>query len=461
RVIHVLPMRSIVEDLYVRLAGNMGILLYSMRSHVKSQYMFHPGSPMFAGKCVVTTLDTFLLNFFKLPAHQLGKAFKYNEAHFEFPRAMIYSSVVVFDEFHLFSNVGTLSEEYKSLTSTLAAIKALISTGVPLLVMTATMPGMLKELLKEEIEGMGFKLINIEYHYGKDADFDEDMKSKRRIVRKKEGDPARLALAARNQGAMRIAIIFNSVDRAIDCYRTLKGDDAILLHGRLPESVRAGMISRIVGDDKLLLIATQVVEAGIDTDFDVMITECCPADRLVQRAGRVARHKDQGELWVMEQKDSGPYDGGVVADTWRFLKEDNLNHSEARRLINDVYGTRRKPKLVRGLLDALSMLDRYPIFGLESAKDAFEYFTGFTESSCLVSAFPEGDFDRLNAIPLDEHDAREIMHGHGVFIDYNGEIRNEKFPSNLPVSIYMLRRGYRGVVIPKDKYAELTGLDRL
>jgi CRISPR-associated endonuclease/helicase Cas3 len=323
------------------------------------------------------------------------------------------------------------------------------------------MPDMLKKLLRDEVEGMGSEIINVEYHYGEDVNFDEYMSGKRRVVKKKEDDPARLDLTARNQGAMRIAIIFNSVKRAIDCYRALKSDGALLLHGRLPESVRGGMVSRVVEDSKLLLIATQVVEAGIDTDFDVMITECCPADRLVQRSGRVARHKDQGELWVMEQEGEGPYDSGVVTDTWRLLKEDNLDYLEAKRLINDVYGMRGEPKPVQSLLRALSMLDRFPIFGLESAKDAFEYFIGFTESSCLVSAFPEGEFEGVNAIPLDERDVREIMRDHAVFIDYDREIRNEKLPSNLPISIYMLRKGYRGVVIPRDKYLELTGLDRL
>ncbi len=106
-------------------------------------------------------------------------------------------------------------------------------------------------------------------------------------------------------------VVHNTVARAQDTYRlareALGTDDVILLHGRLTAGERADRTQRVLsllgppGPDsparprRLVVVATQLAEQSFDVDVDVLITDLAPIDLVLQRAGRLHRHERPGD----------------------------------------------------------------------------------------------------------------------------------------------------------------------
>ena len=100
----------------------------------------------------------------------------------------------------------------------------------------------------------------------------------------------------------------NTVDDAIETYRELSsrfGQDHVrLFHARFAMGDRLGIEHTVLetfGKDSTpeirrgkILVATQVVEQSLDLDFDLMVTDLAPMDLIIQRAGRLHRHKREG-----------------------------------------------------------------------------------------------------------------------------------------------------------------------
>ena len=100
-------------------------------------------------------------------------------------------------------------------------------------------------------------------------------------------------------------VVLNTVDDAIKAYKRLKdefGEGVLLLHSRFTENDRKRKESLV--DEAKLIVATQVVEAGLDLpDISYVVTYLAPVDAMIQRLGRAGRGSDYAEAVIVIPED--------------------------------------------------------------------------------------------------------------------------------------------------------------
>ncbi len=183
---------------------------------------------------------------------------------------------------------------------------------------------------------------------------------------------ANMAVSAVREGGC-LAILANTVGHAQEIYQalqTIKRQDThiLLFHGRFPLRRKAEIerhCVKLFGKDRIhrperaILVATQVVEQSIDLDFDGMISELAPIDLLLQRAGRLHRHRGNSRpaslaepalhvLLPADEESKNPEkrygDSGFVYDP--FLLRNTEEALSAERII-------RIPEDIRGIVETV------------------------------------------------------------------------------------------------------------
>jgi len=105
----------------------------------------------------------------------------------------------------------------------------------------------------------------------------------------------------------KVLIIVNTVKRACALAEALKGEAPLLLHSRFRHRERKVWASKLKLEK--LIIATQVVEAGVDISSRILFTELCPWPSFIQRCGRAARYpgEEADIYWLDVSKEPVPY----------------------------------------------------------------------------------------------------------------------------------------------------------
>ncbi len=245
--------------------------------------------------------------------------------------AGVFGSYLVLDEFHLYplSAEGSI---FGARTTVLQMLRLLKAT-TPFLLMTATFStpllDRLASLLDAEVISVTDQQELEKLAQGRARTFwrSETPMDAEEILREHRA-------RAKNKCTL---VVCNTVARAQRLYLQLRqaeadGTRVILLHSRFTPADRRALsleIEQELGPDHwrdgeylgkdMLVVATQVIEVGLDISVQVLHTENAPASSLIQRAGRCARFAhQQGQVWVYPLK---PEDDGSEASTLPYPRE--------------------------------------------------------------------------------------------------------------------------------------------
>jgi CRISPR-associated helicase Cas3 len=325
RVVHVVPTRYLVEDLVARSRELIGRTLL-----VRGQSMFFDPSlkdPYFLSDLVFTTLDSYTLNFFKVPVAEAElMSAELTRGHFDVPRYAILSAVNVLDEYHLFvpgdTEVDKADYENRAWTALCAITRHLVASGVPVVLETAT-PRL--NALPQLLQCAKAKPVRVALKMRKDtpasnvvAVHDEDFAAKLEGARYKtelvSGKLVDVAQERAREMAKPLLVACNNVRTAVDVYEKLGGLGlkAHLLHALFTLGDRKRKLRElrelIKQDHEVVVVATQVIEVGVDLDFASIITDAAPLAPLVQRVGRVNRRLEAREAEVLVVYDESQED---------------------------------------------------------------------------------------------------------------------------------------------------------
>lgn len=229
-------------------------------------YSRYEKAKLLSGPITICTVD----QLFKFVYKALGTEI--------FPATLKYSKLVL-DEIQAYSP--------RVVASILYGLKTITAMGGRFAIITATFPPVLGMFMAKYglVEGKDYQF----------KDFAREADSRRHIVEVRDGELDIEEIA--DMGTERkVLVICNTVKKAQMIYGEISDltEDVFLLHSRFIRKDRAILEDAIMNFSRNskatgIWVTTQIVEASLDIDFDILYTEMAPADSLLQRMGRCNR----------------------------------------------------------------------------------------------------------------------------------------------------------------------------
>ncbi|WP_199883845.1 CRISPR-associated helicase Cas3' [Anaerosinus massiliensis] len=194
------------------------------------------------------------------------------------PATLKYSKVII-DEIQMYSA--------EILAYIIYGLKIIHALGGKFAIITATFPPVLQHFLTQQEIPFEMPETPFQGEY--------DKRHKIAFIEAADFDDEKILEDAQDK---KVLVLCNTVGKAQAVYERLKDriDYVKLLHSRFTRKDRKQLENEIMefsdSDETGIWISTQIVEASLDIDFDVLFTEMCPADSLLQRMGRCYRKRN-------------------------------------------------------------------------------------------------------------------------------------------------------------------------
>ena len=316
KTIYSLPLRTLTNSIYSDIKDiinndKIADIYPNLKDLLSIQTGEFNNDTLFEKKLIFSTIDQTLSSFLCFPL-----ALSHTQANIN--AGALVGSYLIFDEFHLL-------DSKLSMSTTLGMLRMLKNMS-RVCIMTATLSDSFLEYLKNEFDpqnNYNFEIVTLD-DFARDREKIKSVKPALDKIAKKSvfvSDKILTAESVVEKHKNKSIVICNRVEKAQQIFETLgnvKSDNTKLLciHSRFFDSDRKekeALIKKYFGkksDEKdVILIATQVIEAGMDISCDTMHTEISPINSFLQRAGRCARFENEyGEVFVydvlnIEEKD--------------------------------------------------------------------------------------------------------------------------------------------------------------
>lgn len=284
-------------------------------------------------------------------------------------------------------------------------LKVINDLGGKFCIMTATLPPIVKYFLEETIGKENIKIAEKPF-YKKDNE--ENIIIRHKIkYEEKDFEYNEILEKAKNN---KVLIICNTVRRSQDVYRKLKEKnkqniEINLLHSRFIFKERKEKETKIQefaptkegkrNNDAGIWISTQIVEASLDIDFDILYTDMCSADSLLQRMGRCYRNriyeKDEPNIFIYDTKVGvgTVYDKDIFEFSVEHIQEYNnqiFTEEDKQDYINKVYDIEKlknvdnKNSYYNTIKKNIEDLEIFPIGGIDkgTAEEQFRNIQNIT-----------------------------------------------------------------------------------